>query len=277
MSYPAILPTLPSFSPAVRRPSAPASGRHPVRPPTQAAQAGQLVDWLRLAAGRGLLGAGLEERVDPYLACRFCVARVQWCGGCGGGRAGGIGLDGITPLTPTVVLGAMADPYPPAELAEWRTHGLLQRIARLPDALGVALLTRSPRLLRDLDLLAELDQRHAVTVDVLIPAADPELAHRLEPCGTASPADRFDLVRTLSAHGIAARVTCSPILPGLNNSAAALRRLCERAHQAGASDVLPAPRHPALPPTPAESRSLLALFHRLRLEHGFPRTLPGRG
>src|SRR5438270_3275653 len=111
MSYPAILPTLPSFSPAVRRPSAPASGRH-------LRHSGQLVDWLRLA-GRELLGASLEERIEPYLACSRCVARVQWCGGCGGGRAGGGGLDGITPLTPTVVLGAMADPYPPAELAEW--------------------------------------------------------------------------------------------------------------------------------------------------------------
>lgn len=270
MSYPAILPTLPSFSPAVRRPS-PASGRHPVRP---SAQTGSLVAWLRLSC-RDLLGAGLEERIEPYLACSRCAARVQWCGGCGGGRAGGD--DSITRLRSAVVLGAKADPYPPAELAQRRTRGLLERIARNPDSLGVSLLTRSPRLLRDLDLLAELDQRHTVTVDVLIPAADPELAPRLEPCGTSSPADRFDLVRALSAHGIATRVMCTPILPGRNNSVAVLRHLCKRAHEAGASDVLPAPRHPALRPTPAESRGLLTVFHRLRLEHGFPRTLPGRG
>lgn len=273
MSYPAILSTFPSFSPAVRRPAAAAAYRRPARPP---APAGQLVDWLRLAA-RGLFDAGLEERLEPYAPCSRCVARVRWCGGCEGGRVGAGGLGNVTPLTSKLILGAKAEPYPAGEVAQRRTRRLLRRVARLSDALEVSILTRSPRLLRDLDLLVELDQRHAVTVDVLIAAADPEGAHDLEPAGTAAPAERFDLVRVLATAGIAARVLCTPILPGLNNSAAALRRLCEQARESGATDVLPAPHHPALPPTSAESRSLLALFHRLRLEHGFPRGLPGRG
>ena len=84
-------------------------------------------------------------------------------------------------------------------------------------------------------------------------------------------------MRTLAAHGIAVEVLCTPVVPGRNNGIEALRRLFDLAHQAGVCDVRPAPRHPALQPTDAESRQLLALFHRLRLEQGFPRTLPGRG
>jgi len=92
-----------------------------------------------------------------------------------------------------------------------------------------------------------------------------------------SPAARFELVRTLAAHGIATEVVCTPIHPGLNNGVAVLRQLFDLAYRAGAFDVRPAPRHPAMPPSSAESRQLLALFHRLRLERGFPRVLPGRG
>jgi hypothetical protein len=244
------------------------------------------------------------------------------------------GLHGITPLTSSLVIGAHADPYPAAEAVRESTRGLLAGLLRAgvpatagrshtrttpamterpetltldraPEITGleISILTRSPLLLRDLDLLVQLDRRHVVTVSVLIPAAEAKLARRLEshappsprpsfssfprpvapPCFEHpshfphSPDTRFELVRTLAAHGIAVEVLCTPVVPGLNNGVAALRRLLDLAHQAGACDVRPAPRHPALQPTDAESRHLLALFHRLRLERGFPRTLPGRG
>lgn len=157
--------------------------------------------------------------------------------------------------------------------------------ANTANTAEISIVTRSPLLLRDLDLLIELDQCRAVTVTVVIPAADPDLVRRLEPrprmpaapsCA-ADPRDRLDLVRTLAAHGIAVRVLCAPLVAGVNNGTAVLSRLFALAQQAGASDVLTAPRHPAVPPTAAEAGNLAALFYRLRLQHGFPRTLPGRG
>jgi DNA repair photolyase len=220
----------------------------------------------------------------------------------------------MTPLTSCLILGSMADPYSPAEATQRRTRRLLKRLAGDPreiSGMEISILTRSPLLLRDLDLLVDLDRRHVVTVSVLIPAAEAELAGRIEaaapapslrspdsmlasppraypsslrfspsppsPSSPAGPDARFELVHTLASHGIATQVLCTPVQPGLNNSAAVLRRLFDRAHAAGARDVCPAPRHPALRPTSAESRQLLSLFHRLRLERGFPRTLPGRG
>lgn len=276
MSYPAILPTLPVFSPASRRPSA------------ESAHPSQLLEWLRLAA-RQVFGTELAERIEPYSACSRCVSQVRWCGEGvprstlrSDPRPGAADLRqlGITPLTPALILGAKADPYSPAEAVQMRTRGLLERLQDIAG-LELSLLTRSPLLLRDLDLLAELDQRHVLTVGVLIPAVDSRLAGRLErraPANPpASPDERFELVHALAAHGIAAEVICTPIQPGLNNSVAVLRGLLDRAHQAGAFDVRPAPLHPAIRPTAAEARQLLALFHRLRLERGFPRILPARG
>jgi hypothetical protein len=309
MSYPASLTTLSSFPAlschAAARPQvapAPPAWRTPAPPP---AHPSQLLEWLRLAA-RQVFGTELTARIEPYRACRRCVSQVRWCGeGLPAHPETAPGLQdvGITPITPSLVIGAKADPYPPAEAARLRTRGLLLQLARpvrslrspsengTGHSLEISILTRSPLLLRDLDLLVDLDQRHALTVGVLIPAADPKLARRLEstwavpqpPAPTssspspASPAARFELIRALAAHGIATEVVCTPIQPGVNNGVAVLRRLFDLAHQAGARDVRPAPRHPALPPSSAESRQLLALFRRLRLERGFPRTLPGRG
>jgi hypothetical protein len=258
----------------------------------------QLLPWLRLAA-RQLLGPELQERIEPYRPCLRCVRQARWCGeGCNTPEPAGGALQRLDLLTPSVILGAKADPYPLAEALQRRTRGLLDALRSIPalDALPsaagmqISIFTRSPRILRDLDLLAELDQRHMVTVGVLIPAASAALVRRLEgppseapgltglkAAEVGDPGPRFELVRTLAAHGIAANVICTPVVPGINNGAAGLGRLFQMAWQAGASDVRPAPRHPALPPSDAESRHLLAFFRRLRLEQGFPRISPGRG
>jgi len=310
MSQPAIASSLLSFSPIPRRAAASFPARLPVSPPAtpvlpaRAPHPSQLLDWLRLAA-RQVFGAELAARLEPYRACRCCVAQVRWCGEGVPARSDPWLqsvrssqplplLQEITPLTPALILGAKADPYSPAESAQRRTRRLLERLAGAPReifGMEISILTRSPLLLRDLDLLVDLDRRHAVTVSVLIPAAEADLASRVEAAGPTppsppslpsppsvpSPDTRFELVRTLAAHGIATRVLCTPVQPGLNNGVAVLRRLFGRAREAGAFDVTPAPRHPALRPTAAESRQLLALFHRLRVERGFPRTVPGRG
>ncbi len=328
---------------------------HPGLAPRPEAHPSQLLDWLRLAA-RQVFGTELAARIEPYRACNRCVSHVRWCGEGVVGRLDPARPElrqlGITPLTPSLVLGASADPYPSAEALRRRTRSLLECLLRrtsserrahaghpapsahrahrahaghpapsahrahaghsapsahrahpadaglpvdasipeleeIPGLLGIigldlSILTRSPLVLRDLDLLAELDQRHTVTVGVLIPAVDPALAWRLErgpgPASPpASPDERFELVRTLAAHGIAVEVVCTPIQPGINNSTAALRAVFDRAHEAGAFDVRPAPRHPSIRPTRVEAQQLLALFHRLRLERGFPRVVAARG
>lgn len=188
-----------------------------------------------------------------------------------------------------IVLGTDgADPYS-VETQEKTEPGfvrsLLQGLMRL-DGLEVAITTRSPRVLQDLSLLTELDQRHAVRVDIPLAAVNRDLAKRIEP-REPEPEARLWAVSQLAAEGISTRVLVKPLLPGVNDGEDTLRALFEAALEAGACDVaagaIPAARPRRLPWGPwttTEDRTredLLATIRRLRLEHGFPRAMPGRG
>jgi DNA repair photolyase len=188
-----------------------------------------------------------------------------------------------------IVLGTDgADPYSVETLEKTEpgfVRALLQGLARL-DGLEVAITTRSPRVLQDLSLLTELDQRHTVRVDIPLAAVDRELAKRIEP-REPEPEARLWAVSQLASEGITTRVLVKPILPGVNDGEESLRALFEAALEAGACDVvagaIPAARPRRLPWGPwgaGEDRSredLLTTIRRLRLEHGFPRSTPGRG
>jgi DNA repair photolyase len=128
------------------------------------------------------------------------------------------------------------------------------------EGLEVAVVTRSPRIVREIELLADLDRRCSVTVELLMSAADPE---------------RLEVIARLAAEGIAVRVLCPPEAGGGREPA--LRKLFGAARDAGAWDVraLEAPRSRlALRPRP---EAALGTFHHLRLEYGFPRQMTGRG
>lgn len=151
-----------------------------------------------------------------------------------------------------VVLGTPADPYVP---------GGRSPLAALEGAEGleISIVTRSPEIADELALLADLDRRCSVTVDLLLPAAD-------------GPAPRgwLNAVSRLAAEGIAVRVLC-PLVDGVNDGEAPLRGLLAAARDAGAWDVRP------LPARRRTADAALDTFRRLRLEHGFPRELAGRG
>ena len=182
-----------------------------------------------------------------------------------------------------VSLGAEgADPYSPGQGMFVRS--LLQALLQA-EGLEISITTRSPRVLQDLSLLTELDQRHTVQVDVPLPAVDAELAQRIEPREPA-PEARLWAISQLSAEGIATRVLVKPLLPGVNDGEGELRELFQAALEAGAGDLVlgavPAARAqltfwPGSRKTSVAHDGLLATFRRLRLEHGFPRVVSGRG
>lgn len=203
-----------------------------------------------------------------------------------------------------IVLGTAADPYQPAEERFGVTRGLLE-VLLATEGLTLVLRTRSPLVVRDAELLARLDRRHAIRVEMKLPTADAALALRLEP-GAAAPAERLAAIARLAAEGLAVTLVCAPLAPGINDGAARLGRLLAAAREAGAVDAVAQPL--ALPPATGERfwpwlaeemprlvplyrrlyghrrelrrvdrNRLLAPFRRLRLEHGFPRPLPGRG
>ena len=203
-----------------------------------------------------------------------------------------------------IAIGTATDPYQPAERHHGVTRSLLEVFARV-EGLQISITTKSPLITRDLDLLADLDRKHAITVHVTVTTADAALARRLEP-HAPDPRARLRTVSKLAAAGIATRVNCMPVLPGINDGEDQLRTLMEAVRDAGAYDIsasalflrgaakarfLPwlAEEFPRLVPRynklygkrdylgEAETRELLSTFRRLKLAHGFPRATAGRG
>ena len=204
----------------------------------------------------------------------------------------------------TIAIGTATDPYQPAEKHFGVTRSLLEVFSGV-EGLNLSLTTKSPLILKDLDLLAELDRRHAIEVHMSITTLDRELARRLDPAAP-EPQARLRAVERLAEAGIAVTVNCMPVMPGINDSEYELEPLFEAAAAAGAVDVHPASALPqageprqvlplvegGVPCTSlgmyqrlyarsdylegSAKDQLLANFRRLRLQHGFPRAQAAR-
>ncbi len=131
----------------------------------------------------------------------------------------------------TVSIGAATDPYQPAEGRYRLTRACVEvlRDARNP----FHVITRSPMIVRDVDLLAEAAVRAKVSVSFSIPTLDEDVWRRTEP-GTPPPLQRFRALRTLVDAGIDAGVAVAPILPGISDRPEQLAAVVEAARAAGA-------------------------------------------
>lgn len=108
----------------------------------------------------------------------------------------------------------VTDPYQPVEARLGITRGCLEVLARFRNP--VSLITRSPRITRDLDLLTALARHDAVRVQLSLPVADEPTRRALEP-GTAPVSARLAALRTLAEAGIPVGVSVAPVIPGLTD------------------------------------------------------------
>jgi DNA repair photolyase len=95
-------------------------------------------------------------------------------------------------------------------------------------------------VLRDLDLLAEITRQNRLSVHVTITTLNAELARLLEP-RAPRPDLRLDAVRALSSAGVRVGLSCSPVIPGITDSAKDLEALVFAAAEAGADYVFANP------------------------------------
>jgi len=91
--------------------------------------------------------------------------------------------------------------------------------------------TKSDRVLRDLDLLAEMAKQRLVGVMVSITSLTPAIARTLEPRAPA-PRKRLAAVRALAAAGIPTWVSIAPVIPAITDHE--IEHLVEAAAEAGA-------------------------------------------
>ncbi len=132
-----------------------------------------------------------------------------------------------------IALGTATDPYQPIERRARITRSLLEVFARRSGhSLGI--ITKSKLIERDIDLLAKVAQRNRLVVHITITTPDAALARLLEP-RAPHPDLRFQAVRKLRDAGIVAGILCSPLLPGITDTAEALDAMATRAAQVRAS------------------------------------------
>ncbi len=132
-----------------------------------------------------------------------------------------------------IALGTATDPYQPIERRARVTRSLLEVFAR-QSGLRLGIVTKSPLILRDLDLLTTIARSNTLVVHLTITTTDAALARLLEP-RAPRPDLRFAAVRRLRAAGIRTGVLSSPLLPGLTDTEASLDQTARLARAADAS------------------------------------------
>jgi len=133
-----------------------------------------------------------------------------------------------------VAVGTATDPYQPAEARYRITRRILEVLAQYRTPASVV--TRSPLVLRDVDVLQELARKAGVTVCVSVATLDPTLARQLEPT-VALPRYRLRAVERLSRAGIRTGVLLAPVLPGLTDQPHNLEAVVRAAAHHGAHFV----------------------------------------
>ena len=129
-----------------------------------------------------------------------------------------------------VVFSGNTDCYQPLE-AVWRlTRGCLEVCAEFRNPVGI--ITKSPLVRRDIDVLLQLHERASVRVSFSIPFADDATGRALEPQAPRATR-RFEALRAVSSAGIPTGVSVSPLIPGLNDDD--IPSILERARDAGAT------------------------------------------
>jgi DNA repair photolyase len=132
----------------------------------------------------------------------------------------------------SVALGTSTDCYQPAEGRFRLTRATLEVLRELRNPLGMV--TKSPMVVRDVDLLADLARHTRVRVVFTVTTVDLDLWRRVEP-GTASPFQRLRALRRLNEAGVPAGVLMAPVLPGLTDSVASIEAVAGAAADHGAA------------------------------------------
>ena len=131
--------------------------------------------------------------------------------------------------------GAMCDPYMHCEEELKLTRRCLEIIDHYE--FGVAILTKSDRILRDLDWLKSIHKKAKCVVQMTLTTYDDELCKILEPnvCVTSR---RFEVLKILRDEGIPTVVWFTPILPFLNDTKENVEGILDDCVQAGVKGVL---------------------------------------
>ena len=191
---------------------------------------------------------GFRHSANPYRgcthACAYCYARPshQYLGH-------GAGTDFETKIVAklnaaellrqeflrpkwtgeVLVLSGNTDCYQPLEASYKLTRGCLEVCASFRNPLSI--ITKSPLIVRDTDLLQQLTRDARVHVNLSCAFSDDAMAAKMEP-GAPPPSRRFAAMEKLARAGVSVGVGLAPIIPGLNDGQ--IPEILQRSRDAGA-------------------------------------------
>jgi DNA repair photolyase len=135
----------------------------------------------------------------------------------------------------SIAIGTATDPYQPAERRFRVTRQVLERLAQF-HGLHIGLVTKSPLVVRDIEVLRRVAERNTLAVHLSLISVDVRLVRTLEPRSPMPPV-RLAALRKLVKAGIPAGVMIAPVLPGITDGVPQLRALIAAAQEAGAAFV----------------------------------------
>lgn len=131
--------------------------------------------------------------------------------------------------------GAMSDPYMHCEEKLHLTRRCLQVIEEL--GFGLAIQTKSDRILRDVDLLQSINSKAKCVVQTTLTTFDEELCGILEPnvCSTKA---RYFMLKEMQRRNVPTVVWIAPILPYINDTEENLYGLLNYCFDAGVKGII---------------------------------------
>ncbi|MBU5426724.1 radical SAM protein [Tissierella pigra] len=111
--------------------------------------------------------------------------------------------------------GAMTDPYIPIEIQLQHTRSSLELIDKY--GFGVAIQTKSNRILRDLDILKSINEKAKSVVQITLTTFDEKLCSLIEP-NVSTTKERVEVLNIMRDNNIPTIVWLCPILPFINDT-----------------------------------------------------------
>ena len=131
--------------------------------------------------------------------------------------------------------GSMSDPYMHCEEELGLMRRCLEIISRY--GFGAAIQTKSDRILRDIELLREINEKAKCVVQITLTTYDDELCAKLEPnvCNTKR---RIEVLERMRGSGIPTVVWLTPILPFINDTEENIKAILNECIRVGVKGII---------------------------------------
>jgi DNA repair photolyase len=131
--------------------------------------------------------------------------------------------------------GGVGDSYQPIEKKYKLTRQVLELLCG--KDFPVHILTKSHLVLRDIDLLRKINEKHRVVVSFSLSSARDDISKHFEP-GASLPSQRLEAVKQLKKAGIAVGIFLLPVIPFVTDTRGIMSDTLEKVQNANADFIL---------------------------------------